>query len=212
MAPADPEPGADQAADPDPRQAAEQIRRLQDELDLERICHAGLRALVGALMDEATAHPDLEGHPFVHDQDQMDAIYRWAVRSAARKAGRESLLYATGADWHVARNRMQMERQARIRSAKRRLSEIAREITDLEATAAELQDRLFTDTVARIRWAGPRRRSYLGRRFRDRTAAETAKDRHLAFLQDRRRAALARIDELRREERRVEAVATGWTA
>lgn len=212
MAPADPEPAADLAADPEAPQAAEQIRRLQDELDLERICHQGLRALMGALMDEATTHPDREGHPLVHDQDQMDAIYRWAVRSAARKAGRESLLYATGADWHVARNRMQMERQARIREAKRRLTEIAREITDLEATAADLRERLFTDTVARVRWAGLLRRSYLGRRFPGRRAAETAKDRHLAFLEDRRRATLARIDELRREERRVEAVASGWTA
>jgi hypothetical protein len=212
MVPADPEPAADFAADPEAPQPAEHIRRLQDELDLERICHQGLRALMGALMDEATTHPDREGHPLVHDQDQMDAIYRWAVRSAARKTGRESLLYATGADWHVARNRMQMERQARIREAKRRLTEIAREITDLEATAADLRERLFTDTVARVRWAGLRRRSYLGRRFPDRRAAETAKDRHLAFLEDRRRAALARIDELRREERRVEAVASGWTA
>ena len=212
MAPVDPESAAAPAADPEFPQAAEHVRRLQDELDLERICHQGLRALMGALMDEATGHPDRDGHPLVHDQDQMDAIYRWAVRSAARKSGRESLLYATGADWHVARNRMQMERQARIREAKRRLTEIAREITDLEATAADLRERLFTDTVARVRWAGLFRRSYLGRRFPDRAAAETAKDRHLAYLEDRRRAALARIDELRREERRVEAVASGWTA
>jgi hypothetical protein len=212
MASVEPETAADPSADPEAVQATEQIRRLQDELDMERICHAGLRALMGALMDEATAHPDRDGHPLVHDQDQMDAIYRWAVRSAARKMDRESLLYATGTDYQVARNRMQMERQARIREARRRLTEIVREITDLEAMAADLRDRLFTDTIAPIGWSGLRRRSYLGRRFPNRKAAELAKERHLVFLQDRRGVALARIDLLRREERRVEAVASGWTA
>jgi hypothetical protein len=212
MASVEPETAADPSADPEAVQATEQIRRLQDELDMERICHAGLRALMGALMDEATAHPDRDGHPLVHDQDQMDAIYRWAVRSAARKMGREALLYATGADYHAARNRLQMERQARIREARHRLTEIARTITDLEATAADLRERLFTDTVACVRWAGLRQRSYLGRRFANRRAAEIAKDRHLAYLEDQHRAALARIDALRREERRTEAVASGWTA
>ncbi|HZH26055.1 MAG TPA: hypothetical protein VEY95_02625 [Azospirillaceae bacterium] len=190
----------------------EQIRRLQDELDMERICHSALKAVVGSVLDEACAHPDTAGLPLANDQDAIDEVYRYALRATAKKMGREYLLYSTGAEYQVAKNRAAMERQQRMRDARMRILDVDKEILDLLTLATEMRERMWQDSMVPVKRTGLFARSYLNREYPNRASARIAKERHLAMLEEKRQNMLKRIETLQREIRRLEGVAKGWTS
>lgn len=197
----------------DDRMALEtRIDRLEAELQLERVRHEATKVLAGALLDEATAHPDRDGHPFANDQERIDALYGAAMIQAARRAGCQHLLYGSVAEYEVARNRDRMERDARMREARARILDLEQEILTLETRALELRELAWQDGLLPIRWAGLRRRAFRGRVYPSRAHAEMAKERHLTLLEDRRTGVLKKVEVLQKEIRRLHAVARGWAS
>jgi hypothetical protein len=189
------------------------IERLEADLAVEAMRREATEVLCGALIDEAAAHPDRAGHPLANDQDRVDEVFAYALRQAARRRGCSLLLYGTTTDHERARNRERMERESAMRAARLRIVEIEQEIVDLESAALELRERIWRDGLLPIRRAGFLwlKRTFRGTAYPDRAHAETARDRHLAYLEDKRQACLRKADLLRREIRRQEAVARGWT-
>lgn len=203
--------GASRPANDDTVALQARIERLEAELTLERMRHEATKVLCGALIDEAAAHPDRDGHPLANDQERIDEVFAYALRQAARKRGCSLLLYGTTTDYETARNRERMERESAMRAARLRIVEIEQEVVDLESQALELRERAWRDGLIPIRRSGVLgRRSFRGVVYRDRAHAAVARERHLAYIEDKRQACLKKAEALRREVKRLEAVAKGW--